>query len=196
MLNSSRQWPMATAALAVLLAGCGAAPDEAALKSQRIAECVPMSVGSLGASVNYPQGACAGCTVLDLDKASDGNLETFAAISVPAAFNGEIAVRAQAPAGLVFPQGLRAAAVADAVKTSSVEFNHSVSLTSLLAGEAQDSASDGNNMGVTVNGVGQANLSQSVLTRQPFDGLEFVYSSIAAEGITLRIFEFCSSSRL
>jgi hypothetical protein len=181
--------------LSLLAAGCGGGGggggDEDPAAPVPSAACSYINGG--GTTTMLTTG-CASCTVVDAAKAIDGDLDTYAQITWPAASgSGAMALRAIAQDGVIYPAGSMAGAL---ISTHSGQVvAESAPDARTYQGDAPASADCCATTNV-VGGGGYTNRQYQRITVQSqtdFDAVEVSYArgGSDAEGV-LRVYEFCS----
>lgn len=155
--------------------------------------CTPIAGGDTAVLARVV-GACVGCSSLQPDNSIDGDMDTFATVTIPVAVAGGYSIRAIAQTGVVFPAGSVAGVSAEILKAASVAVMTGGSVRTFLGDELQDESEIGGEGVVEVNGVGNVRNIFTVTATQPFDSVEFTVNG-NFNGYTLRVFEFCSNTQ-
>ena len=134
--------------------------------------------------------SCHGCSSADGAKAADGNLDSFARLSVGQSLpTTGVSLRATAQPGIVYAAGSRPGAYTHVPNNSSA---YSVTINSFLAGAQQESVTtdSSNNDSDSLTYFGLVSP-----TTKPFDAVELLFSNqhpVPTEIATLQVLEICS----
>jgi hypothetical protein len=132
------------------------------------------------------------CSVEFHDAAIDGDLGTYATLTMLPNTSGTMSLRATAQDGVSYPAGTPAAVVYGIARTSGDSLNTVESISTYLDGVLQQTSN------VTTNGTTSGDVDagrRAIVTVQPFDAIEVTYSqSSGTAGVEVRAFEFCTST--
>lgn len=138
-------------------------------------------------------GTCQGCTIVDARKAIDGNLNTFATITVPAAIDGGFSLRATAQRGIAYAVGSKPGAVVQITKASSAAVETKDIVRSYLGNAAQNEKTFGSSI-LDINGVGTERGVFTLPASKTFNAVEYAIDG-SFNGYTVKVFEFCSDTK-
>lgn len=187
--------PAVTALALVILSACGISVDgtgaDSATKRGKIS-CESIFGGGSKVVAAIDQG-CAICTTSDVAFAADGDLSSFANVSVSVSVpNQGVTIRATAQPGLVFPAGNRAGVFfngpAGPVQTETG--GNGLSVRTYLGGQLQESPSDQNLYGTLG---GNPYSFQSFQATLPFDAVEVFITSLSMTNTPFELNEICSN---
>lgn len=181
------------------LSGCGGSasgPEAQSAQAPQDAAC--LALAGPGTTTHFTaDSTCVGCEVTSPELAIDGDPATFATVILPVAAEGGAFLRAAAQPGLVFPSGNEAGVRMNMRATASADLGSTLTLRTYLGGQPQETIElevtrDGNS---NINGVGGFGRTDGSLLQlpatQPFDAVELGLSG-RFNGLSLRVFEFCS----
>jgi hypothetical protein len=148
-----------------------------------------------GSTVTHDSSKCFDCSVTDDSKAADGDLTTYATVSVPTSFTQQGAsIRATAQLGLVFPAGQRASVYF--ISPTSGGFNPpdtSVTLTTYLDGQKQEDGSSYQTV-LADPANGKPYTFKGFVTGKAFDAVEVMVSNTELASGAWKINEICSDA--
>lgn len=149
--------------------------------------CLPLGGGD--AKVEFNRHApCPDCQISNPELAIDGDLSSFATMTIPAHSGGSVSLRATAQNGVVFPAGSSAATVfgLDAGKYHGTVFAQQT----YLGDQAQDNG--GEQITVIYGTPKGAPRKQAFKTTKPFDALQFVFlRGEVNRTVNIQVYEFC-----
>ena len=165
-----------------------------ALAGQAVAATQCTSITGGGTKVSSALiGACQGCAIVDAAKAIDGNLSTFATITVPVAIEGGFSLRATAQRGIAFAAGSNPGAVVQIVKTTSAEIETRGIVRSYLGNAIQNEKTFGSSI-LGINGVGGQSGVFTLPASKTFNAVEYLVDG-SFNGHVVKVFEFCSDTK-
>ena len=133
-----------------------------------------------------------GCTVDFHDAAIDGDLATYATLTMLPNTSGSMSLRATAPDGVSYPAGTPAAVVFGIERGSGDSLNTVETISTYLDDVLQDTGNVGTNG--TISGDREAGRS-AIVTTKPFDAIEYTYAQgSGTAAVEVRAFEFCTST--
>lgn len=138
-------------------------------------------------------GTCPGCSIADADKAIDGNLNTFATITVPAAVEGGFSLRATAQRGIAFAAGSKPGAVVRITKATSAAVETRGIVRSYLGNAAQNEKEFGSSV-LGINIVGSESGTFVLPATKTFNAVEYAVEGSFTEYF-VQVFEFCSDTK-
>lgn len=183
---------VAAVVASLLLGSClgGGGADDAI--ADLTGACESITGGDATVASNRADG-CFGCQVESEEQAADGDLSTFATVTVPVSFAGQgVSIRATVQPGLIFPSGQRAGVFFKAPASSGFgEAPLAVTITTHLAGERQETPTAYELVEVS-DGV----FFKSFKTSKVFDAVEIMVSNTQGASGPFEIQEICSNSNI
>lgn len=154
--------------------------------------CASITGGGTKVTTNTDAG-CANCSISNASSAADGDLNTYATLSVNnAAPMQGASVRATAQAGIVYPSGQTAGAFVSVPAGSGQSYT--VTVKTYLSGVLQESNSGDNSGGVDGVQGGHKSSFDGVKTTKQFDAVEVLINNNQAGGTpSFGVYEICSS---
>lgn len=190
-MNTARLLPLCLLALA----GCSTEYTETI--SSRSGQCAAL-VGDAGTVHFEADPGCSGCLAATPEAAVDGDPASHALLTLPLAAESGARLRAQAPAGVVYPGGVTAAVRARIEISGSVALRSELLVRTYLGDQVQDETTyDIANGLLAINGVSSyGDVDGSLVpvpAQAPFDAVEMELRG-SFNGYSAKVFEFCSDS--
>lgn len=180
-------------AVLTLLAACGGGGGGGGAPGGGGGNSLGIQCDSLAGGATETTENCAGCDSSDVPRAADGSLSSHASLHMATGGAGSIALRATAPAGVVYPAGTPAAVVYGAdFEGSGVNTATTTTLTTYLAGQVQET---GNVGAINVAGAPDQDVGRRAIgTSLPFDAIELQYTQTGGTlDVLIDVYEFCTS---
>lgn len=183
---------MVSAALVAALSACeggggGGGSDDGSIGA---INCAGLTGATAAGSVACTVGDC---SVNFHGAAIDGDLATYATLTMAPTAGGRVSFRATAQDGVTYPAGTPAAVVYGLTRTDGNSTSTAETISTYLDGTLQQTSNTGSNNGVTGGNVSPGRHAMS--TFLPFDAIEVTYAqSGGTANVEVQIYEFCTST--